>query len=81
MSATLLDMPREKKAPTTTVRVPVTFADELEVIVDYLDDIRTGGKEVTVGSLLEEWCKPHISKYKQKAIDHRIEKLNKMRNR
>lgn len=77
MVSTLLSMPREKKAPTTTVRVPTSFAEEVEVITDYLGEI--GDKEVTVGILLEEWCRPQIAKYKQKAIDHRIEKLKKMR--
>ena len=79
MSATLICMPRERKAPTTTVRVPVTFAEELEVITDYLGE--TSDKEVTVGTLLEEWARPHILKYKQKAIGYRIERLKKMREK
>lgn len=77
MSVTTLCMPKDKKAPTTTVRVTESLAADLEVIVDYLED--TTGKAVTVASLLAQWCKPHIERYREKAIDHRIERLRRMK--
>lgn len=76
--ATLPRMARPKKDATTTIRVNAQFAEELEVISEYLQDTVDDG--ITIGSLVVEWSKPHIQKYRQKAIDHRIDKLKRMKD-
>lgn len=79
MSAgTLTYMGRAKKNATTTVRVDANLAEELEVIAEYISETTTD-REATIGSLIADWSKPHIAKHRQKAIDHRIDKLKKMR--
>lgn len=77
MSVTFPLMPRAKKSATTTIRVDSALAEELEVISEYIEEI--SGKPTTIGSLLNEWTRPHILKHRQKAIDHRIDKYKRMR--
>jgi hypothetical protein len=72
-------MPRERKPPTTTIRVHASLADDLDVIAEYLRE--TTNKQVTVASLLYQWCKPHIDEHRQRAYKHRIEReKRKMQN-
>ena len=78
MSATTFYMPRHGKPATTTVRVDADLAAELEVIAEYLEE--TVNRETTIGSLIEEWVRPHLAKHRQKAIDYRIEKLKRMKD-
>lgn len=77
MPAILDRMAKQKKPATTTVRVETSLQEDLELIAEYLDE--TTQNDVTIATLLGEWSKPHVAKYRQKAIDYRIEKLKKMR--
>ncbi len=81
MQATLSrTMPRPKRPPTTTIRVAEEVASELEVIADYLAQT-SEGEDITIGSLIDEWTRSHRAKYLPKAVSHRMDKLERMRQR
>lgn len=69
-------MPKAFKEKTVTIRVRQSFADELEVIADYLQD--TSGQFVPRDVLLSQWASPHMKEHLNKAIAHKMAKLKAM---
>lgn len=66
-------MPKETKEKWASIRVRQSFADEIELIADYLQDIT--GRFVARDVLLSEWSRGPMKEHLEKAIAHKMEKL------